>query len=730
MTPLYALKQFVVVRLEPLPGGKTNKIPLSPMGVNANAHDPANWLSHADAMARVSAWGPSFGVGFVLTEADDFWCLDIDNCRMPDGSWSQLAQQLVGMLPGCAVEISQSGNGLHIWGRGRLPPHAKKNVSIHCELYSEARFILLGTHVHGTIDPAGSPGIGNVITSLFPPRTAAAAIPDTGPRADWRGPADDDELIRRALASRSMAALFGGKATFSDLWNGAADALARAYPSDTGPWDGSSADMALAVHLAWWTGCDVARIERLMRRSALVRAKWDERDDYLVDRTIMTACSMTVRVYQESPPTAPAAPTATLAPTGGIVVAGAPAGPAVARPNPFNAKAAHSQYWPPLEIAEVSPTPTAQALDQALDEWGLQVMRDSFSGATYVREPSTGNMVKLTATKRTLLRMALQRCKFKQIKAGELDAVLEVKGEDGEFDAAQQWLEAQQWDGVRRVDDFCSRYWGVEPGAYAQAVGRYIWSGLAARVLSPGCKADMMVILVGDQGVKKSTSIEALAPAPEFFCELDMDKDEDDLGRTMQGRLVCEMPELRGMGRKDNRAMKSFVARAVDSWVEKYEKEARKYPRRSLIFGSTNEDTFLNDDTGERRYLPLRVAQCDLEAIKRDVAQLWAEGAALYRAGGVAWQDAQRLAALEHSQFKYVDPAQELVANWLKDKTGPVKASDVAFGAFGVPLARVQRSDEMRVAAILKAMGYEKRRGTSGAKETRWHGPTSVGKVG
>ncbi|MFK5915352.1 MAG: hypothetical protein QM484_13355 [Woeseiaceae bacterium] len=120
--------------------------------------------------------------------------------------------------------------------------------------------------------------VHKVVVNYFPERVATSPEQwTTGPVPEWNGPEDDDELIARALKSKSAAGTFGTRATFRDLWERNVEVLAVMFPpdqSDSGEYDESSADMALAQHLAWWTGKDCERIERLMWRSALVRDKW------------------------------------------------------------------------------------------------------------------------------------------------------------------------------------------------------------------------------------------------------------------------------------------------------------------------------------------------------------------------------------------------------------------------------------------------------------------------
>lgn len=327
LAPLAAYRQFILCKLVPLPSGKTDKIPVSPntLAEGVNAHDQANWSDYDSCAAIAATLG--YSVAFALTANDPFFCLDVDGAVTSSGAWSPLVADVSAALPGAACELSQSGKGLHFWGRyTSIPEHRCKPPSDvrkalapmgGLELYHEGRFICLGGHA-GTIGDASTDmtaALPAVIARWFTP-TAPAATPThgDGPDPEWRGPTDDDELIRRMLASRpSAGAAFGSRATITELWNGDEAALARYYPSSTDDvFDRSSADAALASHLAFWTGKDAERMERLMRRSALMRDKYD-RDDYLPARTIPNAIGQCTAVYQERQMEAPGA-TVTAAP--------------------------------------------------------------------------------------------------------------------------------------------------------------------------------------------------------------------------------------------------------------------------------------------------------------------------------------------------------------------------------------------------------------------------------
>ncbi len=327
LAPLAAYRQFCTWRLVPSARpGKMDKLPCDwRTGAVTSAHNPATWGGF-DECAGAIAQGKGDGVGFVFTAADPFWFLDVDGAMQADGTWSPLALDLCARLPGVAVEVSQSHKGLHLIGSGAIPEHGCKNIPLGLELYHELRFVALtGLSAVGSVSTDATAAMAQLVPQFFPPGAAAGTGPDewtNAPVAEWDGPLDDDDLIRRALASgdRSAAAAFGGTAdgnvTFRDLWEGNDEAMAARWPSETGDgYDRSSADMALAAHLAFWTGKNCERMRDLMYRSALVRDKWELRGDYYLPRTVQRGCGVSNDVAKGSsaPLAAPPSPAAVAA---------------------------------------------------------------------------------------------------------------------------------------------------------------------------------------------------------------------------------------------------------------------------------------------------------------------------------------------------------------------------------------------------------------------------------
>jgi hypothetical protein len=285
-------------------------------GYNHDAHDASIWTDSATAQAAAQQRGEGWGVGFVVTESDPFFFLDIDNCLTSEG-WSPLALTFCQLFAGCAIEVSQSGTGLHIFGTyTSVPEHGCTNKAQGLEFYHARRFAALTGNAVGDASFDATHVLAPFIAAYFPASPGAAASDgeewSDGPDPEWYGPSDDGEIIRRAMLSQSVAATFGGKASFSDLWLANESVLANTYP-DTGgqgrSYGASEADAALAHHLAFWTGKDHARIERIMRLSGLARDKWDDRGDYYLPRTIRRAVARQVDVLQdERPMPAAAAP--------------------------------------------------------------------------------------------------------------------------------------------------------------------------------------------------------------------------------------------------------------------------------------------------------------------------------------------------------------------------------------------------------------------------------------
>ena len=307
-----AYPQFILYRLVPRNdgSGKTDKFPVdSRTGAVSDAHNTAIWLPPEQALAAAAQQG--LGVGFVFTANDPFFFFDIDDCLEESGQWSDWANYLCNTFTGAAIEISQSGQGLHIFGTGQAPlGHACKakdaqGRALPFDLYTVGRFAALtGTSIVGDAGTDHTATLQQIAAAYLAPGPTLESVDWTDePAEGYGGPEDDDELLARMLRSRSTAAVMGGKASLSDLWERNEDVLGRCYPHDQGleTFDHSDADMALCCHLAFWTGKDCERMDRLFRRSGLCRDKWLDREHNYRVPTILKAVALCSDVYNPTP---------------------------------------------------------------------------------------------------------------------------------------------------------------------------------------------------------------------------------------------------------------------------------------------------------------------------------------------------------------------------------------------------------------------------------------------
>jgi len=313
LAAMSAFRQFIVYRIEPDPKrpGRTNKFPIHPSGAyRVDNQDPTQWMDFDSAAGYALQHGDGHGVGFVFTPGVGMFFIDLDHCYdAVSATWSTLAGEICAQFAGCAMEVSSSGDGLHIFGTyaGAEPLHATKPPKDDphrqaIELYTSGRFVALtGTNLAG--DAGVVRDLGPLIARFFLPGAQTDKLDNAwwsdAPAASWVGPDDDDELIRRACASQSAAATFGGAdapASFADLWHGDTDRIQATYGTD-----GNRPDAALAQHLAFWTGNHAERMYNLMWGSGLVREKWHRTGDDYVKRTIRVACGHQKEFYVERP---------------------------------------------------------------------------------------------------------------------------------------------------------------------------------------------------------------------------------------------------------------------------------------------------------------------------------------------------------------------------------------------------------------------------------------------
>lgn len=342
---------------------------------------------------------------------------------------------------------------------------------------------------------------------------------------------------------------------------------------------------------------------------------------------------------------------------------------------------------------------------------GFRIQFDTFRGEILLAEQGATEWRPLREEDYTQLSLNLERWGFGDLSRDARREGVQFVAAENKSDSAQDWLNGLQWDGVPRVETFAQNYLGADDTAYHRAVGMYMWTALAGRVLAPGVKADMVPILVGEQGCGKTTAVEAICPSKEHFVTLDLAAGDAEIARLMRGKLVCELGELKGLSSKDAEHVKAFISKTVDEWIPKYVELPIRYARRGVFIGTSNRRDFLADVTGARRWLPMDVDKCRPDLIARDRDQIWAEAAAIFKEQGIVYAEAEQLARAEHGRFEDSDEWEPLIATYLHgaDLFNGKKLRFVTGGqvllALGIEAAHQTKPLQTRVRNILIKLG-------------------------
>jgi predicted P-loop ATPase len=250
-------------------------------------------------------------------------------------------------------------------------------------------------------------------------------------------------------------------------------------------------------------------------------------------------------------------------------------------------------------------------------------------------------------------------------------AAVQAIAEENKFHPVREYLNALKWDGVKRLHVWLPIYLGVNQTPFVEAVGiRWMISAMA-RIFKPGCQADHTLLLEGRQGIKKSTALRTLA-GTEWFTDHISDLDSKDSRLELHGVWIVELAELASIKRSLTEKVKSFLTATSDHFRPPYGRRTIHVPRSNVFAGSVNDATPFTDETGNRRFWPVRCGAIDIDALARDRDQLWAGALNLYRAGEHWWLDSDELNQLasDEQEARY-EPGvwDETILTWLEDPT-------------------------------------------------------------
>ena len=265
------------------------------------------------------------------------------------------------------------------------------------------------------------------------------------------------------------------------------------------------------------------------------------------------------------------------------------------------------------------------------------------------------------------------------------------------------WLESLQWDSIPRLHEALSRGFGAAENDYTQAVSECWFKSLAARALEPGCKVDTMPVFEGGQGIGKSTALAILGG--EFFTECHEDFGSKDFVLGLQGKWLVEVAEMHAFGKTDVKKLKGIISAKVDRIRPPYGRSPQDFPRGVVFAGTTNEDDWQNDPTGARRFWPVRCSTIDLDWLRDNRSQLFAEAVARFKAGEKWWEVPAAAAAEETERRQPEDPWADVLREHM-DTGRTYSTKTLLKDAFDIEAKDYSPRLASRLAALLKAQGW------------------------
>lgn len=296
---------------------------------------------------------------------------------------------------------------------------------------------------------------------------------------------------------------------------------------------------------------------------------------------------------------------------------------------------------------------------------------------------------------------------------------VDIRADECRFHPVRTYLSSLAWDGKPRLATLFSSYLGSASSDYATAIGTMFLVGMVARIYEPGCKADHMVVIEGPQGTLKSTFCRILG-GDYFSDNLPDVAAGKDVSQHIRGKWLVEVAEMHAMNRTETTLLKAFITRQVERYRPSYGRKEVIEPRQCIFIGTTNRDTYLRDETGGRRFWPIKAGKINVQALARDRDQLFAEAVHSYRAGAAWWPDKDferdHIAPQQAARYE-ADVWEDSIDEYLKTNT-KVTIGQVAKEALHIETPRLGRAEQNRIIAAMDRLGWRR----EGEKD--WKGKT------
>jgi hypothetical protein len=523
--------------------------------INAKSNDSGTWDSYEAALAAVQA-GQADGIGFMLKDSE-VAAVDLDHVRDPiTGELIDWAKQLciIAAQLGLYVEVTVSGTGLRFIGSTQSVGELHRKIVFDygnrssIELYRNcARYITISGLQQGACEELGP---------------IDAFLDDLVKRFTNR---DKPDFDFNTAGSQSQTINY-----FRDLIENGAPEGKRSEKFQEVVWHLAGAGwniLQIAEELAKYpNGIGLKYAKRLLTEVKRSYNKWQKRTGGATNAP------------QTLPGTSP----------------------------PWQ------NYWqcdrkgqPLCNLANVM---LALRNDEAVKH--MLAYDEMFCGEMMMRE--IGGKVDLTAPRPaqdvdvSAIQEWLQLNGLPLIGQETIHKAVDFCAHERRFHPVRDYLEDLQWDGVPRLETWLHRYLGAALTDYTKAIGRMFLIATVARIFQPGCKADYMLILEGPQGESKSDACRILGG--DWFSDHlpDLAIAGKDVSQHLRGKWIIEIAELRAMNRAETDQLKNFLTREVERYRRSYGKKESVEPRQCVFIGTTNKSIYLHDETGNRRYWPVK----------------------------------------------------------------------------------------------------------------------------
>ena len=285
-----------------------------------------------------------------------------------------------------------------------------------------------------------------------------------------------------------------------------------------------------------------------------------------------------------------------------------------------------------------------------------------------------------------------------------------------QFSSLTEWFNGlHKWDGVSRIDTFFNEAYMIAHSLYAAECAKILFLSGVARAFEPGCQADIMVVLIGPQGLGKSRGIATLCPYPSWYADdLGCDLFEGKAGEGLQGKWIFEFSEFARVNRATLETVKSFVSRRTDHYRPPYGRVSKDFDRQCIFIGTTNDPQPLRD-AENRRFLPIECVRADIPWILGNREQLWSEALARYERKESWWtvDPALQAECVRIQEESRSDDAWEAI---LREKLAGHNRTTVKDAAekLDIKIDRLDRATQTRIGIVLRSIGFIGRRETTG----------------